>query len=246
MAEPPGALSLRPRRLKPFPAQLFLSSLHQIKMGTDAARRVPTTTNMDGQSPSREPISFGGIKLWPVLASRDILLLVIGEEFRQRSGFTFLLRRRGRDVDETERLWQPAGAFEKALGLPGHVGLLQMVDEPRRGLAFRLAHRLQDPWFGNAAEIVVDRWSPAGLDHVEPASARQNVGLIKTRPNAVGGDTALIVAVGVEGVDSKRRTVSEQGRLSRAVQCGQRLPEIRLALRQPLLPSLMPRVDGLG
>ena len=38
--------------------------------------------------------------------------------------------------------------------------------------------------------------------------------------------------------------MGEQGRLSRAVYCCQRVPEFRLVPRQPFLPTLMPRVDG--
>ena len=60
-------------------------------------------------------------------------------------------------------------------------------------------------------------------------------------------DPALIGAVCrlIDGVDGKRRTVGKQGRLSGAVQCRECLPEVRLALRQPLLPALMSRLDGL-
>src|SRR6185437_10599581 len=60
-------------------------------------------------------------------------------------------------------------------------------------------------------------------------------------------DPALIGAIGrfIDGVDGKRRTVGKQGCLSGAVQCGEYLPEVRLALRQPRLPALMSRLDGL-
>ena len=70
-----------------------------------------------------------------------------------------------------------------------------MVDQLRRRLAFRFPNRFEDAGFCDAAEIVVDRWSPTRLDHVEPDGPRQNIGLIKPGANAVGGDTALIVAV---------------------------------------------------
>ena len=62
----------------------------------------------------------------------------------------------------------------------------------------------------------------------------------------MGGDSALIVAVGrlVEGVDGKRRTVGEQGRLGRAVEGSERIPEVFLVLGQSCLPRLMPRLDG--
>jgi len=54
------------------------------------------------------------------------------EEFGQCARFTLLLRwRRRRDIDEAERLRQPSRAIEKALGLLGHIGLLQMVNQLR-------------------------------------------------------------------------------------------------------------------
>ena len=78
-----------------------------------------------------------------------------------------------------------------------------MVDELSRGLAFRLAHSLQDPRFGNATEIIVDLGLPTGLDHIEPDRAGQNVSLIKASAHIVGRDVPLIVAVGwlVQRVD---------------------------------------------
>ena len=112
---------------------------------------------------------------------------------KKGTGFTVLLLRR-RNVDETERLRQPANV-EKTFGLLRHIRLLQMVDQLRRLLAFRFPNRFEDAGFCNAAEIVVDGWSPPCLDHVEPDGSRQNIGLVKPGTNAVGGDTALIVAV---------------------------------------------------
>src|SRR6516162_7579376 len=121
-----------------------------------------------------------------------------------------------------------------------------MVDELSRRLALCFPNRLEDAGFGDTAEIVVDRGLPAGLDHVEPDGAGQNIGLVEPSLDAMGGGTALIVAVGrlVDGIDGKRRTVGEQGRLSRAVEGGERIPEVLLVLGQPRLPGLMPRLDG--
>src|SRR5215472_10813463 len=103
-----------------------------------------------------------------------------------------------------------------------------MIDELSRRLALCLTNRLEDAGLGDTAEIVVDRGLPAGLDHVEPDGASQHVGLVEPSLDAMGGDAALVVAVGrlVERVDGKRRTVGEQGRLSRAVEGGERIPEV--------------------
>src|SRR5580704_4689987 len=62
-------------------------------------------------------------------------------------------------------------------------------------LAFRFPNGIDNARFGDAAEIVVDGRSPPCQDHVEPDGSRQNIGLVKPSANAVGGDTALIVAV---------------------------------------------------
>src|SRR5579859_1545389 len=174
-------------------------------MGTDAVRRPPDTKNAGRPESSRAVVLFRSLTLWPIVVGSDIPLLVVGEEFGQRARFTLLLRRRRREIDEAERLRQPAGAIEETLGLLGHVGLLQMVDQLRRGLAFGLPNSLKNTGLGDTAEIVVDRRSPAGLDHVESDGARQHVGLIKTRADTMGRDPALIGAVGrlVQRVDRK-------------------------------------------
>jgi hypothetical protein len=103
-----------------------------------------------------------------------------------------------------------------------------MVDQLRRRLALGLPHGIQNTRLGNPAEIVVDGRSPAGLHHVEPDRARQHIGLVETRANAMGGDATLIVAIGwlMDGVDRKRRTVGEQRRLCTTIESRQRIPEI--------------------
>jgi hypothetical protein len=80
-----------------------------------------------------------------------------------------------------------------------------MVDQLGRRLAFRFSNGFQNAGLGDAAEIVVDRWSPTGLDQVESDGIRQNVGLIKTRADTVGRNAALIGAVSrlVQRVDRK-------------------------------------------
>jgi len=135
----------------------------------------------------------------------DIPLLAIGEEFGQRARFTLLLRRRWRDIEQTERFRQPAGAVEKAFSFLGHIGLLQMVDQLRGRLAFCFPNRFEDSGFCDAAEIVVDRWSPSHFSHVESDGPRKDIRVVKPGANAVGRDTALIIAVGglVERVHRK-------------------------------------------
>src|ERR1700759_4075832 len=109
-----------------------------------------------------------------------------------------------------------------------------MVDELSRWLALCLPNRVENARFGDTAEIVVDRRLPAGPDHVEPDGTGQHIGLLHPGSDAMGGDAALIVTVSwfKESVDGKRRTVGEQGRLSRAVQRCQRVPESLLVLGQ--------------
>src|SRR6516225_2434496 len=119
-----------------------------------------------------------------------------------------------------------------------------MVDELSRWLALCVPNRLENARFGDAAEIVVDRGLPAGLDHVEPDGAGQHIGLVEPSPDAAGGDTDLIVAVGrlADSIDGKRRTLGEKRRLSRAVEGGWGIPEVVLVLGQACFPGLMPRL----
>ncbi len=170
-------------------------------MGTGAGTGPPTGARRP--EPSREGTSLSGIELWPIVVADGFLVLVICKKFGQQSSFAILLCRRRRDVDETHRLRQPAGTIEKALGLLGHVSLLQMVDQLRRRIAFGFSNGLQNAWLGDTAEIIVDGWSPPGLDHVEPDGVRQDIGLVKLSANAVRRDPALIGAVSrlIEGVD---------------------------------------------
>jgi hypothetical protein len=53
-----------------------------------------------------------------------------------------------------------------------------MVDQLGRRLAFRISNSFENARLGDPAEIVVDGWSPPGLDHVEPDGARQDIGLL--------------------------------------------------------------------
>ena len=56
------------------------------------------------------------------------------------------------------------------------------------GLALGLTNRFEDPVFGDTAEIVVDRRSPANLRHVEIDRPRQAVCLIEATLEALSGD----------------------------------------------------------
>src|SRR5689334_9873825 len=95
---------------------------------------------------SRVSMSFSGDRSWPIVVSRDLLLT--GEKFGQSSRFTTIGQLRPA-VDETERLRQPAGAIEKTLGLFGHIGLFQMIDQLRRGFAFGFPNRLENAGLGD-------------------------------------------------------------------------------------------------
>ena len=112
------------------------------------------------------------IRLRPVCGSLGVtrtarFLLVTGEEVGQRLCFAIGGVRRRSHVGETQRLGEPAGVLEQALGLLGHLGLLEMVDQLRGGLSLGLTDRFEDPALGHPAEIVVDRRPPANLRHVE-------------------------------------------------------------------------------
>ena len=70
---------------------------------------------------------FGGIKLLRLaLVGCGLALLIMGEEFRQRSRFFLLLGPLCCDlgIDQAERLRQPTGAVEKTLGLFCHIALV--------------------------------------------------------------------------------------------------------------------------
>lgn len=180
-------------------------------------------------------MSLSRVELLRIIVAGVFRILLVGEKFGQRPRFAHLPHWHCIGIDETQRLRQPARAIEKPLGLLGHVGLLQMVDQLSRRLTLGLAHGLQNARLGDPAEIVVDGRSPASPHHVKLHRARQRISLVETRANAVGRDAALIVAVGrlIDGVDRKRRTVGEQRRLCTTIESRQRIPEIVLALRQP-------------
>ncbi|SDG68862.1 hypothetical protein SAMN05216338_100288 [Bradyrhizobium sp. Rc2d] len=100
-------------------------------------------------------MSLSRVELLRIFVAAVCGILLMGEEFWQRTRFALLIHWRRIGIDETQRLRQPARAIQKALSLLGHVSLLQMVDQLGRGLAFGLPHGLQNSRFGDPAEIVV-------------------------------------------------------------------------------------------
>lgn len=162
------------------------------KKGTGDERRSPKRARQPKLPAIKK--SFCCVELWPIVIADAIPILVVGKELGQRSDFTILLLRR-RNVDETQRLRQPAGIIEKTLGLLGHIGLLQMVDQLRGRLTLCFPNRFEDAGFCDPAEIVADRRSPSHSRHVESDGPRQDIRVIKPGANAVSRDTALIIAV---------------------------------------------------
>ena len=94
-----------------------------------------------------------------------------------------------------QRLGQPARAAQEVFCRPGHFRLLG-VDAFRRSVPLGFADRLEDTSLGHAAEIAVDRRSPADRSHVEGDGLAEAVGI---------GDRlrASIVGFGY-GVDGQR------------------------------------------
>ena len=118
---------------------------------------------------------------------RVAVVFVFAKEIRQSLGLANLADRRiglHPGLRETQRLGQPARAIEQPLGLPRHVGFLQMLDEPRRLLALRFAHGLDNADLRNPAQIVLDGRPPAGGGHVEIDGAGELVAMCEARPGA--------------------------------------------------------------
>ena len=94
--------------------------------------------------PPRSGGLFGGDGLW-LLVSPTSPACPSSSERNSGSGSAAIgdVRRR-RHFGEPQRLGQPTGALEQALGLLGHLALLEMVDELRGALALRLANGFED------------------------------------------------------------------------------------------------------
>ena len=99
---------------------------------------------------------------------------------------------------------------------------------------------------GDAAEIVVDRRPPAGLDHVEIDRTRQAIGLIKPTLQAVGGHAVAAIAIDLleQRVHAEGDAMGEQrSRLASSSAASQ--SHSAVVRRHVGLPGLVPLVDGL-
>ena len=156
---------------------------------------------------------------------------------RPRLGLAGCLRA-GLGVGQAQRLGQPARAVQQPLGLLGHVGLLQMVDELRRLLALGFAHRFEDARLRNPAEIVVDGRTPAGRRHVEV----DGPGQLSPCANAPGrrfqGSFTTLTASEAQCANSAAWLSP-----SNAVRASQRSAGV---FGQLLAPLRVPRLDRLG
>src|SRR5574337_178168 len=156
---------------------------------------VPRARSLGGDHRRRIDVFFG------------VALFLPGEKGWQRFVPTAGLARgsgAGRSLRRAQRFGKPAGAIQQPFGLLRHFRLLQVIDELRRWLALRLAHRLEDAALRDAAEIMVHCGPPAGLDPVEPHGAGEPIGMSETMLEPVLRDARGAVAVGflVEGVDA--------------------------------------------
>src|SRR5688572_10489899 len=197
----------------------------------------------DGRSRPACARSLGGDRVrlrWRYSLGGFAGVVVAREEGGQRCAL--LLRYAGPDA---QRLGQPAGIREQALGLPGHVGLLEMVDQLRRHLALALAHGLENAGLGDAAEIVVGRRPPAVFDEVEPDCGRESVGLGDALLDTVLGDAIIAVAALVECGDAEADAMRQQRCAAGILQTMKPGPERRVILRHVGLPAIMPRLDRL-
>ncbi len=149
---------------------------------------------------------------------------------------------------DAQRLGQPAGAVEQPFGLLRHLRLLQMVDELRRLLALRLAHRLEDAGLGAPGR---DSCRPSAASRPRPcrdptARASRSAWASRRWTPWTRRPAAVAVALLVERIDAERDAMREQrGRLV-VVEDGEPVPELGLVLRQLGLPGLVPLRDRLG
>src|ERR1700730_2254151 len=130
-------------------------------------------------------------------------------------------------LGEPQWLGEPASIREQALGFLGHLALLEMVDELGSGLALGLTNRFEDAALGDAAEIIVDRRSPANLRHVEIDGSRQAICLIEAPPRAMGSHAGAAMAVDLleQRIDAEASAVGEQRQAGGIVKCGEAIPQ---------------------
>ena len=137
----------------------------------------------------------------------------------------------------TQRLGQPTRTREQALGLPGHIRLLQVVDELYGGVALRLSYGLEDARLWDSPEIIVDGRTPSGRRHIEVDGAREPIGMSNAARAAI---PRLVYRI-----DAERGAMGQQCRLAVAIERRQHLPKLTLVLRQLLCPLLMADLDRL-
>lgn len=101
---------------------------------------------------------------------------------------------------------------QQALGLFGHVTLLQMPDQFGGTLARAVAHPLKVARFGHAAEVVANGRFPTHRNHVEAGRPRQTVGLRQTCLQPVLADTPTAIGIGlfVKRVDDEADAMGQQ------------------------------------
>src|SRR5262245_55892913 len=94
----------------------------------------------------------------------------------------------------SQRVGQPARAAEEPLGLRGHVA------PP------------EDARLGDTAEVVADRRSPTGLNHVEADGVGETVSLRDALLYTMRRDawTTVAVALLVKGIHAERHAVRQQ------------------------------------
>jgi hypothetical protein len=183
------------------------------------------------------PTSLSGDGL--LLGRRHFDVGHFGEEGRQavRLGVDCNFRRLPLGLRRTQWLGQPASAVEQPFGLLGHVRPLQVVDELRRRLALCLGHGLQDPGLGDAAEIVVGGRRPASRGHVEMNRPGETI--------RMGDDARAAAPRLVDGIDSERSAVGEQGRPDAPIEDQERVPQSAGFARDLPGPAAVTRVDRL-
>lgn len=138
---------------------------------------------------------------------------------------------------EPKRFRKPSAAFQQPRGFTRHILLLQVINELRRLLAFRLADRLKDMRLRHPAEIVVDRRLPACLHHVEADRASEPIGMGDRRRPSVPWLNNRI--------DGERDAMGEEHLAADVIERKQEIPELIRVFRKILPPGLVPQFDLL-
>ena len=113
-----------------------------------------------------------------------------------------------------------------------------MLDQSRRLLAFRFAHRLDDADLRNSAEIILDGRRPTGGGHVEIDVTGKLIAVLER----LGTPVPWLL----HDIDAERSAMCEQRALIVVTERRQRRPEVGGLFRQLLRPVSVADVDGLG